>query len=71
MRGRVLQELQPAAYRRQVLVAINRQERPYPEGMENAINWEDLARLTRFERATPAFGGQYSIQLSYRRLIPD
>src|SRR5690242_15494105 len=25
----------------------------------------DLARLTRFERATPAFGGQYSIQLSY------
>jgi cytochrome c5 len=26
-----------------------------------------LARLTRFERATPAFGGLYSIQLSYRR----
>lgn len=27
-----------------------------------------LARLTRFERATTAFGGQYSIQLSYRRV---
>ncbi len=26
-----------------------------------------MARLTRFERATPAFGGLYSIQLSYRR----
>ena len=24
-----------------------------------------LVRPTRFERATPAFGGQYSIQLSY------
>lgn len=29
---------------------------------------ENLARLTRFERATTAFGGQYSIQLSYRRV---
>lgn len=26
-----------------------------------------MARLRRFERPTPAFGGQYSIQLSYRR----
>ncbi len=28
-----------------------------------------LARLRRFERPTPAFGGQYSIQLSYRRIV--
>lgn len=27
-----------------------------------------MARPARFERATPAFGGQYSIQLSYGRL---
>ena len=27
-----------------------------------------LARPARFERTTPAFGGQYSIQLSYGRL---
>ena len=36
----------------------------------NACSSRDLARLTRFERATPAFGGQYSIQLSYRRFGP-
>ena len=28
-----------------------------------------MARPRRFERPTPAFGGQYSIQLSYGRLI--
>ena len=27
----------------------------------------NMVRPARFERATPAFGGQYSIQLSYRR----
>jgi hypothetical protein len=26
-----------------------------------------VVRPTRFERATPAFGGQYSIHLSYGR----
>ena len=28
-----------------------------------------MARPARFELATPAFGGQYSIQLSYGRFI--
>ena len=27
-----------------------------------------MARPRRFERPTPAFGGQYSIQLSYGRI---
>ena len=30
-----------------------------------------LARPARFERTTPAFGGQYSIQLSYGRMEFD
>ena len=38
-----------------------------PTKIPDACYKRVLARLTRFERATPAFGGQYSIQLSYRR----
>ena len=30
--------------------------------------WE-VARPARFELTTPAFGGQYSIQLSYGRTV--
>ena len=41
----------------------------WPDKAES-IAAEGLARLRRFERPTPAFGGQYSIQLSYRRFLP-
>ncbi len=34
------------------------------------VFWK-LARPARFERTTPAFGGQYSIQLSYGRMEFD
>jgi hypothetical protein len=39
--------------------------------IHNILFGNHLARLTRFERATPAFGGQCSIQLSYRRFGQD
>lgn len=35
--------------------------------LSSACSGMDLARPTRFERVTPAFGGRYSIQLSYGR----
>ena len=41
-----------------------------PLSAKGKLKWMVLkmARPRRFERPTPAFGGQYSIQLSYRRL---
>ena len=34
----------------------------------NGMVAEKMVRLAGFEPTTPAFGGQYSIQLSYRRM---